>query len=96
MAHTVIVEFLCATGKGDEFLSLLLAALPDTRAYEGCQLVETYVDRDNPDLIVLWEKWADRSNHESYMAWRTKTGLLDVIGPFLIDAPRFLHLTAAN
>jgi quinol monooxygenase YgiN len=96
MSHTVIVEFPCAPGKGPEFLSLLLTALADTRAYAGCKLVETYVDQDNPDLIVLWEKWAHRSNHEAYMAWRTETGMLGVIGPFLGGAPRFLHLNSAD
>jgi quinol monooxygenase YgiN len=96
MSHTVIAEFPCAPGKGAEFLSLLLPALADTRAFAGCQLVETYVDQDKPDLIVLWEKWAQRSNQEAYMAWRAETGMLDVIGPFLSAAPRFLHLSAAD
>jgi quinol monooxygenase YgiN len=96
MSHTVIVEFPCAPGKGPEFLSLLLTALADTRAFEGCQLIETYVDHDNSDLIVLWEKWVQRSNQEAYMAWRAETGMMGVIGPFLSGPPRFLHLSSAD
>lgn len=96
MTHTVIAEFPCAPGKGKEFLSLLLVALVDTRAFAGCQLVETYVDQDNPDLIVLWEKWEQRTDQEKYMAWRAETGMLGMIGPFLNGAPRFVHLTAAD
>ena len=96
MSHTVMAEFPCAPGKGSELLSLLLPALADTRAFAGCLLVETYVDQDNPDLIVLWEKWADRSKQEAYMAWRVETGMLGLIGPFLGGAPRFLHLSTAD
>ena len=55
MSLTVVLDFNCAEGKGPDFLAALLPALADTRAYEGCVLVETYVDADNPDTIVLWE-----------------------------------------
>jgi quinol monooxygenase YgiN len=96
MTHTVIVEFPCAPGKGKEFLSLLFAALVDTRAYAGCLSVETFFDQDNPDLIILWEKWAKRTDQEKYLAWRVESGMLDMIGPFLNGAPKFVHLTAAD
>jgi len=96
MSHTVVLEFNCAEGKGPEFLAALLPALADTRAYEGCELVETYVDADNPDTIVLWEKWAERANQESYLGWRMETGMMDAIGPMLAGPPRFVHLNAAD
>ncbi len=96
MSHTIVAEFLCSPGKGGEFLELLLPSLSDTRAFEGCELVETYTDQDNPDLVVLWEKWAARGNQEAYLAWRLETGMLDAIGPFMAAAPRFVHLAAAD
>ena len=66
MSHTVVVEFPCAEGKGAQFLDALRAALPDTRGFEGCELVETYTHQDDPDKIVLWEKWAAKPNQEAY------------------------------
>jgi len=55
-------------------------------------LLETYVDQDNSDLIVLWEKWDERSNRESYMACSAENSMLDVMGLlFLSGAPRFLY-----
>lgn len=83
MSHTVIVEFPCNPGKGAEFLQFLDQALVDTRAFEGCELVEVYTDQDNPDLILLWEKWAAKSNQEAYLAWRMETGLGDALGPYM-------------
>lgn len=62
----------------------------------GCEGIETYTDQDNPDRVVLWEKWAARSNHEAYMAWRTETGMMDIIGPLVAGPPRFMYLAAAD
>ena len=94
MSHNVIVEFNCAEGKGGEFLGALIPALVETRAYEGCESVETYADNANPDRIILCEKWAQRSNQEAYLNWRVETGMLDMIGPFMAAPPTFTHLDA--
>lgn len=96
MSHTVMLDFNCAEGKGPEFLAMLLPALPDTRAYEGCEAVETYVDDANPDRVILWEKWAQRSNQEAYLAWRAETGMMDAIGPFMAAPPAIIHLDAKD
>ena len=95
MSHTVLVEVPCVAGKAAELLAVLLPALADTRAYEGCELVETYVDADNPDLVVLWEKWSTRKAQEAYIAWRAETGV-DLIGQFRAGKVRFIHLAATD
>ena len=92
MSHTVVVEFPCAEGKGAQILAALRAALPDTRGFEGCELVETYTHQDDPDKIVLWEKWAAKPNQEAYLNWRVEPGMLDLLGPFLAGAPSFVTL----
>ena len=83
--HTFLL--LCNPGKREEFFELLLAALADTRAFEECESVETYVDQDNPDHIYLWEKWATRAHYEAYLAWWMETGMLDSIAPFMDPPP---------
>ena len=96
MSHTVIVEFPCLPGAAAGFLEILLPALADTRAFEGCERIETYIDQDNPDLVFLWEKWAARANQEAYLGWRIETGMLDLIGPFMAGELRVAHLLAAD
>ena len=96
MSHSVMIHLTCNKGAGAEFLSVLLPSLVETRAYDGCELVETYVDCDDPDHIVLWEKWAARSNQEEYMSWRVETGALEAVGAFLAEPPRFFHLRTAG
>ena len=65
-----------------------------TRAFEGCENVETYTDADDPDRIVLWEKWATREDQEAYLAWRTETGtsISSMTAPMMAEPPRFVHL----
>ena len=93
MSHTALALFPCNPDKGEGFLELLLPALADTRAFEGCESIETYVDQDNPDHIFLWEKWATRENYEAYLAWRTETGMMELIAPYMDPtAVRFIHL----
>ncbi len=92
MSHTVYVEFKCQEGKGSDFLDVLLPALADTRAFDGCESIETFVDMGNQDTVILWEKWRDRSAQEAYLGWRIETGMLDLIGEFMAGPPAFVHL----
>ena len=83
MSHTIHAAFPCQEGKGATLLGILTEALVDTRAFEGCESIEVYTDSDNPDTVVLWEKFATRANHEAYLAWRIETGMLEMLGPIL-------------
>ena len=40
----------------DELLEVLRDALPDTRAYEGCEGLALFVDQDEPGHIFTVEK----------------------------------------
>ncbi|MCP4907885.1 MAG: hypothetical protein GY910_23175 [bacterium] len=96
MSHTVIADFKCNEGRGAGFLKTLQEALPDTRAFEGCELVEVYTDADNADRIFLYEKWATRENHGAYMAWRAENGMAEMMGPYISDAPQIVHLKSED
>ncbi len=79
----VTLLFPCQPGKGKDLLDALTVALVDTRAYDGCVSVETFVDADNPDTVVLIEEWDSRGQNEKYMTWRMETGLLEMLQPIL-------------
>ena len=94
MSQTVHALFPCQPGKGAELLAILGSdqGLVATRAFEGCDSIETYADADNPDTIVLWEKFATRANHEAYLAWRIETGMLDMLGSILASDLQVTYL----
>ena len=96
MSHTVILEINCKPGMGEAMMKGLLPALVDTRAYKGAELIEAYVDSDNPDRIVVWEKWETRPHQEAYVNWRMETGMMDAFADVVTEPPRFLHLTPAE
>ena len=94
MSQTVHALFQCQPDKGAELLAILGSdqGLVATRAFEGCESIETYTDADNPDTIVLWEKFATRANHEAYLAWRIETGMLDMLGSILASDLQVTYL----
>lgn len=79
------------------FLPMLVEALADTRAFEGCERIDVHVDADNPDRIILWEMWGARSDDETYIAWRLDNGMAEDLEPVLEGGlPRFTHLVASS
>ena len=93
MSQTVQAVFPCREGQGAGLVAAFKSALVETRAFEGCESVEVYTDADAPDRVVLWEKFAERANHEAYMAWRTETGLLEMLAPILTGELQITYFT---
>lgn len=92
MSVDVILDLQVNPENREELLSVFTAILPDTRAYKGCQSVVVTSDEDDRHHIVLLEKWDQRSDHESYMAWRTERGDLDKLFSLLSSPPAVQYL----
>jgi quinol monooxygenase YgiN len=86
----VTLGFKCNPGMGRALLDNFTVALVDTRVFDGCRSVETFVDQDDPDFVMLVEEWESRPDYERYMAWRVETGLLEMLKPILAT-PLELH-----
>jgi quinol monooxygenase YgiN len=63
-------------------VEILVGAIPDTRAYEGCQRADVYTPEDDEGTVSVWEEWDSRAHQQAY-----QTGLLEAIGPFLNGEP---------
>lgn len=94
MSVLVIAEFFVSPEKSEAFLDLLKEALPDTRSFDGCESVETFVNQDDPGHVFLVEKWRERANQEAYLGWRMETGLTDMLTPFITAPPKFTYFHA--
>jgi len=92
----VSLAFHCKPGQGEALLAAFTTALVETRAFDGCRQVETYVSQDDQDLIVLLEDWESRAHYERYLAWRLENGLQETLEPVLASPleMRYLDLTA--
>ncbi len=78
MSHFVVAEFHAAPGKLDELLATLKAVLPDTRAFDGCLGLESWLDEERA-TIVLTEQCTSFDHYDRYLAWRGETGALGAV-----------------
>jgi len=83
MSDCVIAEFHAAEGKLDQLVALLKTALVETRGFNGCEHLESWLDEDRA-TIVLTESWASFAHYDRYLEWRRETGIFDVLAPLLV------------
>ena len=96
MSHTVILDLTFNPGVGPSVIPMIVGSLSDTRARQGAELIEAYIDADNPDHLVVWEKWTTRADQEAYLAWRVETGMTEMLAPILAEPLRLIHLAPAE
>lgn len=96
MATTVILEVKAKAGTGNAVIETLRELLPDTRRYEGCLGLETLVDEDEPDAVLVIGKWESRGHYERYRAWRQETGAVDAFVDQLDGPPSIRYFDLAD
>lgn len=94
MSVAVIAVFPVHPDKIDEFFTFFREVLPDTRSFDGCELLETFVDQADPGRVVLWERWPTKEHHRRYLAWRNQSDLGEKLSPYLSGRPTFTYLDA--
>ena len=82
MSVLVNLEIPVKKERIEDFFNYLRDILVDTRAYEGCIRLEPYHDMENSKVLLI-EEWEKIENQESYMQWRTETGLVEALEEFL-------------
>ena len=82
MSQFVVAEFHAVPGKLEELLATLKQVLPDTRAYDGCLGLESWLDEER-STIVLTEQWVSFDHYDRYLAWRGETGALGAMAALL-------------
>jgi|TARA_B110000238_G_scaffold52096_1_gene56867 quinol monooxygenase YgiN len=82
MSVLVNLEIPVKEDRLEEFFDYLREILFDTRAYEGCISLNTYHE-SGTSTVLLIEEWERIENQESYMQWRTETGMVEALSKFL-------------
>ena len=83
MKNLVIVSFPAKEGMLENLKETLKVALPDTRSFDGCISVHTYIE-DSNSTVHLIEDWESLDHQSKYLNWRIETGLLDILEPLLV------------
>src|SRR4051794_22897974 len=87
MSMKVVLEFQTTVDQVDAVKDFFRTVLPDTRGYEGFESLTMHQNDDDPTSFLVWEQWASRPHYESYLAWRTETGVLDKLLAMLPEPP---------
>ena len=87
MSVLVLLEVQVKPEDISHMKSFLAEILPDTRTYDGCQKIDTYVNTEDKGNVVMVEHWKSRAHYEKYKTWRTETGVMDKLGAMLTGPP---------
>ncbi len=91
MENLVIVSFPAKPEMLETLKDAMKKALPETRAYDGCISVDTYID-ESTNTIHLIEDWETLDHKAKYLNWRVETGLLDDLDPILACGSSIINI----
>jgi quinol monooxygenase YgiN len=91
-----LVEMITQPGQRPAFLEDLQDILVATRAWDGSEGVEVYLDEQDPDRIVLILHWASREQHAAYAQWRQESGTSVGLSPLLTGEPKRRFIEPLN
>ena len=63
-----------------------------TRGWDGCVSIDCFEDAANDLQVVIWQKWASKENHESYVKFRHDDGSFDFLGELISSPPEISAL----
>ena len=92
MKNLVIVSFPAKEGMLENLKMSMKEALPDTRNFDGCISVKTFIE-ESSNTVHLIEDWESLEHQQKYLAWRVETGLLDLLEPLLDGGASSLKAT---
>ncbi len=58
-----------------------------TRGWKGCQSLDMFESYENPNKVVIWQKWDSKELQESYIKHRHDDGTFDLLTPLMSSPP---------
>ena len=58
------------------------AALSDTREFAGCERIDVVLN-ESSETYLLVEHWDLESSYDTYLQWRTDTGIAEVLATLI-------------
>jgi quinol monooxygenase YgiN len=94
MANSMLLTIPVKPECLNDFIGTMKEALPDTRAYDGCQQIDVWTSEDEPGKVTVFEIWESKAHQEKYFAWRIESGMMDALAPMLTGEPTvtWLHV----
>tara|TARA_Y100000389_G_scaffold189710_1_gene213760 strand:- start:5600 stop:5974 length:375 start_codon:yes stop_codon:yes gene_type:complete len=92
---SVYAEFKFKNGEKSKFVDILKGpeGLTLTRNFPGCVQIEYYDNLDEPDTLVIWQKWESREDHVAYLKKREDDGMLKFLEDKLVSPLKPVYMT---
>lgn len=75
MAVRLIVTFTALPGKGADFARAFAPVVEDVKKEPGCEQYELFVSQEDPDKLVLLERWRDQETFDMHSAANRARGV---------------------
>ena len=75
MAVRLIVTFKAVVGKGEQFARAFAPVIAKVRKEHGCEQYTLFRGTDDPDTLVLLERWQDQAALDAHGAAMRARGL---------------------
>ncbi len=85
MSFVVVAKFPCKPGQVEAMGDLFRAALSDTREFAGCERIDVVLNEASATYLLV-EYWDQESSYDTYLKWRTDTGIAEVSAPLIEGA----------
>ena len=88
MTCQVIFDFKLKKDVVETFRTYMKEILPDSRGYAGCVSIDLIQNQEDPTSFAVIEQWNSRQDYESYLQWRTETGVMEGLAGMMDAEPR--------
>jgi len=90
MSVIVTLEADIKAGQKEKLLGMLRDYLPETKVYAGFISISIHTQQ-NSNHILFFEEWEKVENYESYLGWRTQSGVMDTLGATFVEVPKITY-----
>lgn len=91
MSLLILLEMKPAPEHVEEVKRRLVADLPETREFDGCESLSVHESQEHPGEILFVMRWASIADHDRYVAWRQERGELQSFFELLTEPPVARH-----
>jgi quinol monooxygenase YgiN len=88
MTFTVLLDFQVKDG-ADDVEAIVREVLAQTAAFAGNEGLEVLVDDEDPNKLLVVEKWESVEARNAYIAWRATPEGASRLGTLAAAAPTF-------
>lgn len=91
MRITAIFEIRLNPSAVTEATGVISDAVRDTRAFPGCESVEVLQSTDDPQRIIVLERWKSVEHDAAYRQWRAGDGAIAALPGLLAEPPELVR-----